>query len=158
MTIVYDLREPVERHIGSEHGNPVAMLIADGLRICAHHHLATALVKIGFAPVTLARLHGHGIPLHVVIVILVGAELFADNPALRHTIRIWCKLRSHLLIVVWLKGNGTAHYDFVVIKQTLGDGYHGTRFVEVALHSPCHLAHSHLYLVHHILNLEALDA
>ena len=148
--------EPVERHVSSEHTHHPAVAIVEGKRVGTHHHLAATFVIIGLAPMSLLLLYWHGVPLHVVVVILRSTELLAEYLALMLE-AIRRELSAKLLIVIWFESYGAAHYDIVIDKETRGDNLHGVGMSEVAFYRPHHVAHGYLHLVHHILYLEALD-
>ena len=68
-------RQPFEGKVCCDYRIQVAILVIKRFRICGHHHLATAVIIVWFAPVWFIQKLRDLVPVHVMVVIGLISQL-----------------------------------------------------------------------------------
>ena len=98
------------------------------MRIGGHHLLATPLVVIRLTPTISFQKFGDEIPIHVMILVVVGTKLLCEYRGVGTTIGVRRELLTLLRIEVGFEGNGRAYDIRVQFQQTTDDTIHLIRF------------------------------
>ena len=150
-----DVVQPLHRHVGRHNGEHSPYAVLQRVAVGRHLQVAAALVVVGVAPVGLAGLVGHAEPLHVVVVVVLVAELLALDAAVGGLIAVGRKPWV-VAVVPFGEGYGAAAHQGLLLHHLLRDAVEHLvvllkRGGELAGTRCCrlHLHQRQLYLLHH---------
>ena len=115
------LRKPVQRKAGVDDANLPALLVIDSLAVAGHHLGRVGVcvvIHVWLGPARTFAQHGHQIPVHVEILIVIVAALYGAG-AVTVVFRICREVAAFVLEVVRLEGNGAVVEVRVVQQHSL---------------------------------------
>ena len=103
------LREPADREAGVDDTDLLSVVVLNGLAK-ARHHLARVrshvIVHVWLRPARLVEQHGHEVPVHEEILVLVAAALYGSD-AVAVMLGVGREVPALVLEIVRLEGDGT---------------------------------------------------
>ena len=101
--------------VGGEYSIYLTGVVAYGVGVGGKKGLGTVDVIVGFTPIGCTTFIRHAIPLHVMIVIALGAELLACN-FFTLSVGIRSEIFALVCVEIWGKGYGRTHDAGVVCE------------------------------------------